>query len=87
MPIRALQRQCACGGRRPPGTECDACRKERSTLQRKSGGADDAITKRNALRAQIIEVERLYTLYRNIPYEADAHEVGDAAEQALRGWP
>jgi hypothetical protein len=47
----------------------------------------DAIAKRNALRAQIIEVERRYTLYRNIPYEADAHEVGDAAEQAFKGWP
>jgi hypothetical protein len=41
---------------------------------------------RDALRAQIAEVRRLYTLYRNIPYEADAHEVGDAAEQAFRGW-
>lgn len=47
----------------------------------------DAIAKRNALRAQIIEVERLYALYRRIPYEADAHEIGDAAEQAFKGWP
>lgn len=46
----------------------------------------DAIAKRNALRAQIAEVERLYKLYRNIPYEADAHEVGDAAELAFKGW-
>jgi hypothetical protein len=48
---------------------------------------NDAITARNSLRAQIAEVERLYKLYRNIPYEADAHEVGDAAEQAFKGWP
>jgi hypothetical protein len=32
-------------------------------------------------------VETHYPLYRAIPYEADAHEVGDAAEQAFRGWP
>lgn len=38
------------------------------------------------LKKQISEVERLYTLYRNIPYEADAHEVGDAEEQAFKGW-
>ena len=43
-----------------------------------------ATTKRDELKA---EVERRYTLYRNIPYEADAHEVGDAAEQAFKGWP
>lgn len=46
-----------------------------------------ATTKRDALRAAITVVEQRYTLYRNIPYEADAHEVGDAAEQAFRGWP
>jgi hypothetical protein len=46
----------------------------------------NAERERDALRAQIAEVRRLYTLYRNIPYEADAHEVGDAAEQAFRGW-
>jgi len=46
-----------------------------------------ATAKRDALRAQIALVERLYTDYRNIPYEADAHEVGDAAEQAFKGWP
>lgn len=40
-----------------------------------------------AAGAAIAEVERRYTLYRNIPYEADAHEVGDAAEQAFEGWP
>ena len=44
-------------------------------------------TKRDELKAAVAEVERRYTLYRNIPYEADAHEVGDAAEQAFKGWP
>lgn len=47
----------------------------------------DAAAKRTTLEAAIVEVEKRYTLYRNIPYEADAHEVGDAAEQAFRGWP
>lgn len=46
-----------------------------------------AKSKRDALKAQIVVVEQKYTLYRNIPYEADAHEVGDAAEQAFKGWP
>ncbi len=47
----------------------------------------EATAKRDELKAQIVVVERKYTLYRNIPYEADAHEVGDAAEQAFKGWP
>jgi Domain of unknown function (DUF4157) len=47
----------------------------------------NATAKRDALRAQIAVVEQRYGLYRNIPYEADAHEVGDAAEQAFKGWP
>ena len=47
----------------------------------------DAKVKRDALSAQITEVERRYGLYRNIPYEADAHEVGDAEEEAFKGWP
>lgn len=47
----------------------------------------DATAKRDALRAQITVVEQKYTLYRDIPYEADAHEVGDAAAQAFQGWP
>ncbi|HET7503119.1 MAG TPA: hypothetical protein VFK02_18990, partial [Kofleriaceae bacterium] len=47
----------------------------------------DATTKRDELKAAIAEVEKRYTDYRNIPYEADAHEVGDAAEQAFKGWP
>ena len=47
----------------------------------------DAIARRDTLKAAIGEVEKRYTAYRNIPYEADAHEVGDAAEQAFKGWP
>ena len=47
----------------------------------------DATAKRDTLKAAIAEVERRYTLYRNIPYEADAHEVGDAAGEAFKGWP
>jgi hypothetical protein len=47
----------------------------------------DAAQKRDTLKAAIAEVEKRYTDYRNIPYEADAHEVGDAAEQAFLGWP
>ncbi len=47
----------------------------------------EATAKRDALNAQITVVEQKYTAYRNIPYEADAHEVGDAAEQAFKGWP
>jgi Domain of unknown function (DUF4157) len=38
----------------------------------------------DTLKAQVAEVEHRYTLYRNIPYEADAHEVGDAAELAFK---
>jgi hypothetical protein len=47
----------------------------------------EAQAKRDALRAQIALVEKRYALYRQIPYEADSHEVGDAAEQAFKGWP
>ncbi|MEP7219673.1 MAG: hypothetical protein ABI876_12195 [Bacteroidota bacterium] len=46
----------------------------------------DAEAKRDALKAQIKVVEDKYALYRRIPYEADAHEVGDAAEQAFMRW-
>ena len=48
---------------------------------------DVATAKGEDLRRQITVVEEKYTQYRNIPYEADAHEVGDAAEQAFRGGP
>jgi TnpA family transposase len=48
---------------------------------------DDARQKRATLAAAVAEVERRYLLYRAIPYEADAHEVGDAAEEAFKGWP
>lgn len=47
----------------------------------------EAVANKSALEAAIQEVERRYTLYRNIPHEADAHEVGDAEEQAFKGWP
>jgi hypothetical protein len=47
----------------------------------------DAQLKKTALERAVAEVERRYTLYRNIPYEADAHEVGDAEQQAIEGWP
>ena len=45
----------------------------------------DATAARDDVVQQIATVEGLYTLYRNIPYEADAHEVGDAAELAFKG--
>ncbi|MFP3556886.1 DUF4157 domain-containing protein [Paraburkholderia sp. SIMBA_049] len=41
---------------------------------------------RDTLQAQIRNLETSYTAYRNIPYEADAHEVGDAEEEAYKGW-
>jgi hypothetical protein len=47
----------------------------------------DATAARDDLRKQIEIVEQRYTLYRAIPYEADAHEVGDAETQAYLGWP
>lgn len=52
-----------------------------------AGTMSAAKTARDELKASVAEVERRYTLYRNIPYEADAHEVGDAEEQAFLGWP
>jgi hypothetical protein len=39
------------------------------------------------LRVAIAEVVRRYPIYRALPNEADAHEVGDAEEQAFKGWP
>lgn len=47
----------------------------------------DAEAKAKELKKAIAEVEKRYPAYRNIPYEADAHEVGDAAELAFKGWP
>jgi hypothetical protein len=52
-----------------------------------SATISDAKAKRDALRAQITEVEKRYALYRKIPYEADAHEVGDAAGLAFKMTP
>lgn len=42
-----------------------------------------ATAKRDVLKAAIAEVERRYTLYREIGYEADAHDVGDAVGLAF----
>jgi len=41
---------------------------------------------RDALSASITAVEKAYASYRAVAYEADAHEVGDAAELAFKGW-
>jgi Domain of unknown function (DUF4157) len=64
----------------------------RTALAKLKAGANaktiaDATAARDDLRKQIAVVEQLYTLYRAIPYEADAHEVGDAETQAYLGWP
>jgi hypothetical protein len=48
---------------------------------------DKARKMKEALSKQIDVVKRRYTLYRNIPYEADAHEVGDAEEIAFKATP
>jgi hypothetical protein len=47
----------------------------------------DGRKKCDALKAQITVVEQKYSMYRSIPHEADAHEVGDAEELAFKGWP
>jgi hypothetical protein len=52
-----------------------------------SSTISEAEVQRDLLKVAIAEVEKKYALYRIIPYEADAHEVGDAAEQAYLGWP
>jgi hypothetical protein len=71
------------------GEAREAAIKSLAALKAKATAATiaDATLKRTTLEAAIAEVEKRYTLYRNIPYEADAHEVGDAAEQAFKGWP
>ncbi len=46
-----------------------------------------AQTARDALRAQITTLETAYLAYRAIPYEADAHEVGDSTTEAFLGGP
>ncbi|MEZ4398628.1 MAG: DUF4157 domain-containing protein [Kofleriaceae bacterium] len=46
-----------------------------------------ATTARDRLRAQIQAVETAYLAYRAIPYEADAHEVGDSTSEAYTGGP
>jgi hypothetical protein len=52
-----------------------------------SAAISDAKAKCEDLKAQIAVVEKGYTLYRAIPYEADAHEAGDAAELAFKTTP
>lgn len=42
-----------------------------------------ALLARKQLRRAIAVVEERYTDYRNLPYEADAHEVGDAVGLAF----
>jgi len=46
--------------------------------------AQDALTK---LKDVLALVEKEYGEYRSIPFEADAHDVGDAAGLAFEGWP
>jgi hypothetical protein len=46
----------------------------------------DAQTKRKQLGDEVKALEQKYAAYRAIPHEADAHEVGDAEEQAFKGW-
>jgi hypothetical protein len=60
-----------------------------AALQRSSTREDMTRAKeaKDALVKQITAVEQWYERYRSLPEEADAHEVGDAAEQAFRGWP
>ena len=40
-----------------------------------------------ALKAQTLQVEKAYLAYRAIPYEADAHEVGDSTAEAYAKLP
>jgi hypothetical protein len=74
-------------------TKLDAARLDAETAVKALDASEtpktiaDARVARDALRSQIASVEQSYKGYRNIPYEADAHEVGDAEEQAFKGWP
>lgn len=47
------------------------------------GTIEAALQAHQELADAIDEMKRRYLLYRNIPYEKDAHEVGDAAESAF----
>ncbi|MFP5247380.1 MAG: DUF4157 domain-containing protein [Thermoanaerobaculia bacterium] len=49
-------------------------------------GIREATPARDALRDQIKLIEERYPKYRAIPYEADAHEVGNAVGLAFRNW-
>jgi hypothetical protein len=46
----------------------------------------DAQAKRRALRQEITKVEQRYADYRAIPFEVDAHQVGEAENQTFKEW-
>ncbi len=85
---------------RPVAGGLDPARDDMNDKRTKAATARSALTRtvssaavataeraRDALSASIAAVEKAYAAYRGVPYEADAHEVGDAAEQAFKGWP
>lgn len=47
----------------------------------------DGQKKLAALKAQTLKVEHAYLAYRAIPYEADAHEVGESESEAFSKLP
>jgi hypothetical protein len=61
----------------------------RTTLQGNATKAtvDDGRKKCADLKAQTLTVEQAYLAYRAIPYEADAHEVGDSEAEAFSKLP
>jgi hypothetical protein len=61
----------------------------RSALQASATAATIAAGKKTlaALKAQTLKVEKAYLAYRAIPYEADAHEVGDSEAEAFSKLP
>ena len=61
----------------------------RTTLQGSATqpNIDDGRKKCAALKAQTLKVEQAYLAYRAIPYEADAHEVGDSEAEAFSKLP
>jgi hypothetical protein len=70
----------------------DAARQEAQTALTALEASDTPATeaqgaqKRDVLKAAIAAVKKSYSAYRGIPHEADAHEVGDTAELAYKGW-
>ena len=61
----------------------------RTTLQGNTTkpNIDDGRKKCAELKAQTLKVEQAYLAYRAIPYEADAHEVGDSEAEAFSKLP